>query len=179
VDMWNKTKLMQEFIGTQAGRTVADQYLPFAAWLRSGIAVTVLAVFAGASYPLTLLVQLFTWPSWVTRLSVFGAFGRPYLELPTAAGFAMLGALALLGTLLAAAIASRSPTVASTAPGNRSWSRALIDPCQRAGPCQRAAAVSNSHAERLRGVSRRRACGGCCRGGGMRTAGSSSSRAGR
>lgn len=83
-----------------------------AAWLRNGVAVTVLAVFAGASYLLTLLVQLFTWPSWAARLSVFGAFGRPYLELPTAAGFAVLGALALLGTLLAAAIASRSPKVA-------------------------------------------------------------------
>jgi hypothetical protein len=46
------------------------------------------------------------------RVSMFGAFGRPYLELPTAARSAVLGALALLGTLLAAAIASRSPKVA-------------------------------------------------------------------
>ncbi len=82
------------------------------AWLRSGIAVTVLAVFAGASYLLTFLVQMFAGPGWVTRLSVFGAFGRPYLELPTAAGFAVLGTLALLGALLATAIANRSPKVA-------------------------------------------------------------------
>jgi ABC-2 family transporter len=82
------------------------------AWLPNGTAVTVLAVFAAASYLLTYLVQLFAWPSWVSKLSVFEAFGRPYLELPTAAGFALLGALALLGTLLAAAIAARSPKVA-------------------------------------------------------------------
>jgi polyether ionophore transport system permease protein len=66
------------------------------AWLRSGIAITVLAVFAAASYLLTYLVQLFTWPGWVSKLSVFGAFGRPYLELPTAAGFTFLCALGLL-----------------------------------------------------------------------------------
>lgn len=82
------------------------------AWLRNGIAVTALAVFAAASYLLTYLVQLFGWPGWASKLSVFGAFGRPYLELPTAAGFAFLCALGLLGTLLAAAIAGRSPKVA-------------------------------------------------------------------
>jgi hypothetical protein len=37
---------------------------------------------------------------------------RPMLELPTPAGFALLSALAVLGTLLATAVASRSPKVA-------------------------------------------------------------------
>ncbi len=82
------------------------------AWLRSGLAVTVLAVFAAASYLLTFLVQLFGWPGWVVRLSVFGAFGRPYLELPTAAGFAVLGGLAVAGVLLAAVVGQRSPKAA-------------------------------------------------------------------
>ena len=82
------------------------------AWLPNETAITVLAVFAAASYLLTYLVQLFAWPGWAARLSVFGAFGRPYLELPTAAGFAVLCALALLGTLLATTIAGRSPKAA-------------------------------------------------------------------
>ena len=153
VDMWNKVKLVQTFIGTRPGRSAADQYLSFAAgiiapivvayvitraaawvadlrqalvagvlvitagsiaglvlgatsagaslsgpgllrltavtvllgtavgavaavvvaWLPGGLAVTVLAVF----YLLTYLVQLFGWPGWVSKLSVFGAFGRP------------------------------------------------------------------------------------------------------
>ncbi len=82
------------------------------AWLRNGTAITVLAVFAAASYLLTYLVQLFAWPGWVSKLSVFGAFGRPYLELPTAAGFALLCALGLLGAFAATAIARNSPKVA-------------------------------------------------------------------
>ena len=82
------------------------------AWLPSGLAVTVLAVFAVASYLLTYLVQLFGWPGWVSKLSVFGAFGRPYLELPTAAGFAVLAGLAVGGFLLAAAVARHSPKAA-------------------------------------------------------------------
>jgi len=41
-----------------------------------------LAVVLGASYLLMFLVPLFAWPDWVMRLSVFGAFGNPYLELP-------------------------------------------------------------------------------------------------
>ncbi len=48
----------------------------------------------------------------MSRLSVFGAFGRPYLELPTAAGFAVLCAFGVLGTFIAAAIARHSPKAA-------------------------------------------------------------------
>ena len=95
-------------LGTALGAVAAVAV----AWLPSGLAVTVLAVFAAASYLLTYLVQLFGWPGWVSKLSVFGAFGRPYLELPTAAGFAVLAGLAVGGTLLAVAVARRSPKAA-------------------------------------------------------------------
>ena len=67
------------------------------AWLRSGTAVTVLAVFAGASYLLVLLVPLFAWPEWITRVSLFGAFGHPYLEIPAYGGLAVLAGLAVIG----------------------------------------------------------------------------------
>lgn len=82
------------------------------AWLPSGLAVTVLAVLVAASYLVTYLAQLFAWPDWAARLSVFGAFGRPYLGLPAAGGLAFLGAVAVLGTLLAAVVAARSPKAA-------------------------------------------------------------------
>ena len=82
------------------------------AWLQNWTAVTILAVFAAASYLLTFVVPLFAWPGWVTRLSIFGAFGRPHLEFPAPRGLIFLGTLAVLGDLLAAAIASRSPKAA-------------------------------------------------------------------
>jgi len=80
--------------------------------LRSGASVTALAVYIGASYLLVYLVPLFDWPDWVNRLSVFSAFGHPYLEWPPLGGIAVLVSLAVAGGVLAAAIAERTPKVA-------------------------------------------------------------------
>jgi ABC-2 type transport system permease protein len=84
------------------------------AWLRGAGAVTVLAILTAASYLLVYLVRLFAWPDWVVRLSVFGAYGDPYIEIPPWSGLAVLTtlAVAVLGTLTAAAIAQRSPKTA-------------------------------------------------------------------
>lgn len=82
------------------------------AGLRSGAAVTALAVFVGASFLIGYLVPLLSWPDWVNRLSVFGAFGHPYVEWPPLGGVAVLLTLASAGGLLAAAIAERTPKVA-------------------------------------------------------------------
>lgn len=83
------------------------------AWLRNTVAVTTLAVFVAASYLLVYLVPLFDWPDWVMRTSVFGAYGNPYLQLPAWTGLTLLAALAVVGGLAAAAIAHRSPKVAT------------------------------------------------------------------
>jgi ABC-2 type transport system permease protein len=82
------------------------------AWLRGAGAVTVLAILTAASYLLVYLVRLFAWPDWVVRLSVFGAYGDPYIEIPPWSGLAVLTTLAVLGTLTAAAVAQRSPKTA-------------------------------------------------------------------
>ena len=82
------------------------------AWLRGAAAVTALAILASAWYLLVYLVRLFAWPDWVVRLSVFGAYGNPYLELPAWSGLTVLAGLAVLGTLAAAAVAQRSPKTA-------------------------------------------------------------------
>lgn len=79
---------------------------------RTGAAVTVLAVFLGASYLLGVLVPLLEWPAWVNRLSVFGAFGHPYLEWPPWSGTIVLLVLAVPGSLAAAALAERTSKVA-------------------------------------------------------------------
>ncbi len=78
------------------------------AWLRGTAGVSVLAVIVATSYLLMYLVPLFAWPDWVLRLSVFGALGNPYLEIPAVSGLAVLAVLAAAGTLLATTIAARS-----------------------------------------------------------------------
>jgi ABC-2 type transport system permease protein len=83
------------------------------AWLRDGAAVTVLAAFLAASYLLVYLVPLLAWPDWALRMSVFGAYGNPYLEIPTWTGLTVLVTLTLFGTLAATAVARRSPKVAT------------------------------------------------------------------
>jgi ABC-2 type transport system permease protein len=82
------------------------------AWLRGAAAVTILAILTAASYLLVYLVRLFGWPDWVVRLSVFGAYGDPYIELPPWGGLAVLTTLTVLGALAAAAVAQRSPKTA-------------------------------------------------------------------
>jgi ABC-2 type transport system permease protein len=81
------------------------------AWLRTGAAVTALVVLVGASYLFVLLVQMFGWPDWMARVSLFGAFGHPYLTVPPVGGLAFLAVLAVVGTVLAAGVARRSPKV--------------------------------------------------------------------
>ena len=43
------------------------------------------------------LVPMFGWPDWLNRMSVFWAFGHPYLRLPPASGLAVLIVLAVAG----------------------------------------------------------------------------------
>jgi ABC-2 type transport system permease protein len=69
------------------------------AWLRGRSAIVALCIFAVTSYLLVLFVPLFDWPSWIERLSVFGAFGHPYLELPPLGGLVTLGILSSLGAV--------------------------------------------------------------------------------
>jgi ABC-2 type transport system permease protein len=64
-------------------------------------AVAALATVLALSYLLMLLVPMFRWPDWLTRLSVFGAIGHPYLQNPPLGGLAFLGVLAVAGYLLA------------------------------------------------------------------------------
>ncbi|WP_063013476.1 ABC transporter permease subunit [Nocardia nova] len=70
-------------------------------------AVTVLAAGLGLSYLLMMLVPMFAWPTWLTKLSVFGAIGHPYLQNPPLGGLAFLASLAVAGYLLAVAGSSR------------------------------------------------------------------------
>ena len=79
--------------------------------VRRTAAVTVLAVIVGTMYLVSYLVPIFGWPEWLNRLSVFWAFGHPYLAWPHS-GTVVLLAMALVGGAAAAAIAERTPKVA-------------------------------------------------------------------
>ena len=60
-------------------------------------AITVLAVVVGMSYMLGLLVAMLEWPEWIDRLSVFWAFGHPYLDWPPPVGVLVLVTFAVAG----------------------------------------------------------------------------------
>ena len=79
--------------------------------VRRSVAVTVLAVVVGASYLLAYLVPVLGWPDWLNRVSVFWAFGHPYLRLPPVSGLVVLVVLAVAGSVAAAALAERTSKV--------------------------------------------------------------------
>ena len=81
------------------------------ALVRRAVAVTVLAVLVGASYLVAYLVPVLGWPDWLNRVSVFWAFGHPYLRTPPTSGLVVLGVLAVAGSIAAAALAERTPKV--------------------------------------------------------------------
>ncbi|WP_157391990.1 ABC transporter permease subunit [Nocardia terrae] len=86
-----------------------------ASWLVIWIprfAVSALAIVLGLSYLLTLLVPMFAWPSWITKLSLFGATGHPYLQTPSPGGLLFLSALAVAGFLCATVSAARARAIA-------------------------------------------------------------------
>jgi hypothetical protein len=79
---------------------------------RGSLAVTVMAVLLGASYMVGYLAELFTWPAWAGRFSVFTVFGSPYVEWPNATDTAVLAGVALVSGGLAMLVAERTRGVA-------------------------------------------------------------------
>jgi ABC-2 type transport system permease protein len=79
--------------------------------VRRTAAVTVLALIVATMYLVSYLVPIFGWPEWLNRVSVFWAFGHPYLAWPRS-GTVVLLAMALVGGAAATAIAERTPKVA-------------------------------------------------------------------
>ena len=82
-----------------------------AATVPRAAAVTALALLVGTSYFLTYLVPLVGWPDWLNQLSLFWAFGFPYVEWPGPGRLLTLVTLAVGGTVVALVVANRSPSV--------------------------------------------------------------------
>jgi hypothetical protein len=81
------------------------------AWIPTSTSVILLSTFTFVSYLLAFVVPLFDLPDWTMNLSLFGAYGQPYLELPEAGGLLLLAVLALAGAVVAPWLAARHPKV--------------------------------------------------------------------
>lgn len=79
------------------------------AWFRHRSAVLALTVYLTAAYLLTFIVPMLDWPEWINRLSVFTAFGNPYLEWPTLLDSLVIVGLAGPGLALSFMVTARSP----------------------------------------------------------------------
>lgn len=80
--------------------------------LRTGLATALLTLFMVATYLVDLLAPVYGWPSWLGNMSVFDAFGQPYVAVPALSGIALLAGLAVVGTAAAAWVSERTPKVA-------------------------------------------------------------------
>ncbi|HSO04106.1 MAG TPA: ABC transporter permease subunit [Candidatus Limnocylindrales bacterium] len=98
-------------VGLLFGAALAAVAAIVVALVRRPLAVTIMAVLVGASYLLAWLVPTLGWPQWLSKLSVFWAFGHPYLAWPSTAQWLILLALATVGSIAAGAIADRTPKV--------------------------------------------------------------------
>jgi hypothetical protein len=81
------------------------------AWMPTSTSVILLSAVTFASYLLAFVIPLFDLPAWTMNLSLFGAYGQPYLELPEARGLLLLTVLALAGGFVAPMLAERHPKV--------------------------------------------------------------------
>jgi ABC-2 type transport system permease protein len=81
------------------------------AWIPTSTSVILLSAVVFASYLLAFVVPLFDLPDWTMNISLFGAYGQPYLELPDAEGLLLLTVLALAGGVVAPWLAARHPKV--------------------------------------------------------------------
>jgi ABC-2 type transport system permease protein len=79
--------------------------------LRSAVALTVVAVYVAFAYLLTWMIPMFDWPTWTERLSIFAAFGHPYREWPAGGSLVLLSCIAVIGSVVGAALAERTPKV--------------------------------------------------------------------
>lgn len=98
-------------VGVMFGAAVASVAAIAVAVLRRGAVVTVMALLVGAFYLVAYVTPIFQWPDWLSRTSVFWAFGHPYLGWPPTTALVMLALVALAGGVVAAALAERTPKV--------------------------------------------------------------------
>lgn len=83
------------------GIAIAGLSAALVAWISSPLAITAMAGLLTAMYLLDYMIPMLDWPDWLHRLSVFWAYGHPYLGWPTAVQLTVLAVAGLGGTALA------------------------------------------------------------------------------
>jgi ABC-2 type transport system permease protein len=83
------------------------------AWLRSGLAIALLTLLLAASWVITLFGGLAKLPDWVLRISVFDAFGEPYIGPLRTGSVIYLVAALVIGVALAVGVSRTRSSIAA------------------------------------------------------------------
>jgi putative exporter of polyketide antibiotics len=71
-------------------------------------ATQAISIYVGAAWMIVFMAPYLNWPSWTVRLSIFEAFGHPFIKWPPGSNFAIIALAITLGTLGALVISNRS-----------------------------------------------------------------------
>ncbi len=72
-------------------------------------ATPTVSIYIGAAWLVVFMAPYLNWPAWIVRLSIFDAFGHPFVEWPGTLNFVLITVMALPGLLLAMRIAEGKP----------------------------------------------------------------------
>lgn len=81
------------------------------ALLRGRNATQIVSIYVGAAWLVGFMAPYLNWPHWIVRLSIFDAFGHPYVDFPSSTSFLIIMVLIVPGMIAALEIAERSPKV--------------------------------------------------------------------
>ena len=87
--------------------SVGAASLALVALLRGISATAILTAWIVAAYLVVLFARVLDWPAWTVRLSIFDAFGDPYVAAPETYGIVTLIATIVAGTAIAIAALER------------------------------------------------------------------------
>ena len=79
--------------------------------MRGKNVTNLLSVYVGAAWLIGFMSPYLGWPDWIVRLSIFDAFGHPFVEWPTLTNFSVIGAMIVIGLSGSIFIGNRSPKV--------------------------------------------------------------------
>lgn len=79
------------------------------ALLKSRNATPAVSIYIGAAWLIVFMAPYLNWPSWVVRLSIFNAFGHPFVEWPGSLNILLIFTMTVPSLFLATAITGRSP----------------------------------------------------------------------